>query len=142
MTLLKTHISLNTPRFKESVEFYKTFFNTEPVKLRGGYAKFDISNPPLNLALNESNSSGNSSLNHLGIQVETSDEVWQAKARLEIAGLASVEERDTDCCYALQDKIWVTDPYGYKWEIFTVKIADTGITANQSLTCCDESCCG
>ena len=132
---LKTHIALNTPKFQESVEFYKTFFGKEPVKLYPGYAKFDIEEPGLNLTLNENQVTSNGALNHLGIQVATSDDVWKAKERLQSAGLASFDERDTTCCYALQDKIWVTDPNGYNWEIFVVKVG------NLPASLPTEACC-
>ena len=132
---LKTHISLNTPKFEESVEFYKAFFGKDPVKIKPGYAKFDIEEPSLNLALNKSRVTEKGALNHLGIQVATSDEVWKAKERLQEAGLSSFDERDTTCCYTLQDKIWVTDPNGYNWEIFVVKVQDVSATASAE-TCC------
>jgi catechol 2,3-dioxygenase-like lactoylglutathione lyase family enzyme len=135
MSTLKTHISLNTPKFEESIEFYKAFFGKDPVKVKPGYAKFNIEEPGLNLALNKSSAIEKGALNHLGIQVQTSDEVWKAKERLQAAGLSSFDERDTTCCYALQDKIWVTDPNGYNWEIFVVKIQDVPVTAG-SETCC------
>ena len=150
--MFKPHISLNTTKLDESVKFYKTLFDSEPAKLKPGYAKFDIEIPVLNLALvevaqinisksgtNGCCSSEGSPLNHLGIQVNSSEEVWQAKERLQKAGLISFDEKDVNCCYALQDKIWVTDPNGYNWEIFVVKIQDTApeITAEtETAKCC------
>ncbi len=148
MSVLKTHISLNTPKFEESVEFYKAFLGLEPVKLKPGYAKFDVASPPLNLVLNKSADVKAGALNHLGIQVESSDEVWKAKDRFKKAGIKTEDEKDVICCYALQDKIWITDPNNYKWEVFVVKVSDTGIKHqnNKAAACCDEkntqeACC-
>jgi len=155
--ILKTHIALNTPKFEESVEFYKAFLGLEPVKQKPGYAKFDVANPPLNLTLNKSKETTLGSLNHLGIQVATSDDVWKAKERFKHAGIKTEDEKDVICCYALQDKIWVKDPNGYSWEIFVVKVLDTGIMHNSPAdgtktdpcctekvsdeACCEETCC-
>jgi catechol 2,3-dioxygenase-like lactoylglutathione lyase family enzyme len=125
MTNLKVHVALNTEKFDESVTFYKSFFGKDPVKLKPGYAKFDIDNPGLNLTLNEGPVPSKGALNHLGIQVHSTDDVVAATARLKSAGLLTREEVNTDCCYALQDKIWVKDPNAYEWEVFTVKVADT-----------------
>ena len=125
MENLKVHLALNTDKFLESVTFYKAFFGKEPVKLKPGYAKFDVDNPALNLTLNESPVGSKDALNHLGIQVPSTDHVIAATARLKAAGLLTREEVNTDCCYALQDKVWVKDPNGYQWEVFTVKIGDT-----------------
>jgi len=123
--VLKAHVALNTPHFEESVRFYRAFLGLEPAKLKPGYAKFDVAEPPLNLTLNASTTSCLGALNHLGIQVASTEAVEEAKRRVEAAGLATWEERNTDCCYALQDKIWVTDPNGYRWEVFVVKAGDT-----------------
>lgn len=125
MENLKVHLALNTEKFAESVEFYKVFFSKEPVKLKPGYAKFDVDNPRLNLTLNEGPVQSKGALNHLGIQVPSTDDVVAATARLTAAGLLTREETNTDCCYALQDKVWVKDPNGYEWEVFTVKVGDT-----------------
>src|SRR2546425_10354298 len=123
--ILKAHLALNTPHFEESVRFYRAFLGLEPVTLKPGYAKFDVAEPPLNLTLNASSTSCLGALNHLGIQVASTEAVEQAKRRVEAAGLATREERNTDCCYALQDKVWGTDPNGYRWEGFVVT-AGTG----------------
>ena len=125
METLKVHLALNTEKFAESVAFYKAFFGKEPVKLKPGYAKFDIEDPGLNLTLNEGTVPSKGALNHLGIQVPSTDHVVAATARLTAAGLLTREETNTDCCYALQDKVWVKDPNGYEWEVFTVKVGDT-----------------
>jgi catechol 2,3-dioxygenase-like lactoylglutathione lyase family enzyme len=137
---LKTHIALNTPKFQESVEFYKAFLGIEPVKQKPGYAKFDVANPSLNLTLNQSKEVSKGALNHLGIQVASSDDVWAAKERFKKAGIKTEDEKDVICCYALQDKVWVKDPNGYDWEVFVVKVLDTGIKhQNQKDNCCQEA---
>src|SRR5258708_30572239 len=125
-SVVKVHVALNTPRFDESVRFYRTFLGLEPVKLKPGYAKFDVAEPGLNLTLNASNAVENpGALNRLGIQVASTDAGKEAAGRLKAEGLATFEEENTDCCYALQDKVWVTDPNGYRWEVFVVKVGDT-----------------
>lgn len=141
---IRVHIGLNTEKFAESVEFYKAFFQKDPMKLKPGYAKFDIESPGLNLTLYEGKVPSKGALNHLGIQVENTDDVVAATARLRSAGLLTREEAGTDCCYALQDKVWVTDPNGYEWEFFTVKVADTRpdlqttipVSTGASTSCC------
>lgn len=117
---LKAHISLNVGNIQESVEFYKKLFAIEPLKIRQGYAKFDVENPPLNLALNESYHKEKGALSHLGIQVVTTEDVLETKKRWEDSGLITKDELQTNCCYALQDKTWVTDPDGNEWEVFAV----------------------
>jgi len=143
---VKVHVALNTPRFDESVRFYRTFLGLEPVKLKPGYAKFDVSEPELNLTLNASAETGAGALNHLGIQVGSTEAVKQAAERLKAEGLATFEEENTDCCYALQDKVWVTDPNGYRWEVFVVKVGDTSTAASPTAAsstdaCCASTCC-
>ncbi len=138
---MKVHVALNTPRFDESVRFYRTFLGLEPVKLKPGYAKFDVSEPELNLTLNASAETGAGALNHLGIQVGSTEAVKQAAERLKTEGLATFEEENTDCCYALQDKVWVTDPNGYRWEVFVVKVGDTSTAASPTAASSTDACC-
>jgi len=143
---MKVHVALNTPRFDESVRFYRTFLGVEPVKHKPGYAKFDVAEPALNLTLNAAPDVGAGALNHLGIQVASTAAVKAAAVRLQTEGLATFEEADVDCCYALQDKVWVTDPNGYKWEVFVVKVGDTKpeLTAAEVAAadaCCPSGCC-
>ena len=138
---MKVHVALNTPRFDESVRFYKTFLGLEPVKLKPGYAKFDVAEPGLNLTLNASRGLDSpGALNHLGIQVPSTEAVRAAADRLKAEGLATFEEENTDCCYALQDKVWVTDPNGYRWEVFVVKVGDTQPELTAA-SCCADTCC-
>src|SRR5581483_11263190 len=104
----------------EAVAFYTRLFGTEPAKRRPGYANFAIAEPPLKLVLLENPGQGGS-LNHLGVEVPDTDTVEAEQARLAQTGLAAVEERDTTCCYARQDKFWVKGaPNGERWEIYTV----------------------
>lgn len=117
---MKTHISLNVSNVKESIEFYKKMFGTEPFKVKTDYAKFDVENPPLNLAMNQIKFEKGGSLSHLGLQVESTEEVLSIGERWKENGLLTLDEMQTDCCYARQDKIWVTDPDGNSWEVFTV----------------------
>jgi catechol 2,3-dioxygenase-like lactoylglutathione lyase family enzyme len=126
MAVLKTHVALNVTNIEKSVTFYRAMFGLEPVKYKPDYAKFDIPNPALNLTLNLTNSvQTGGALSHLGVQVESTDEVKSAIQRFTDAGLALFTEDDTDCCYAVQDKVWVTDPDGNRWEVFVVKVEDT-----------------
>lgn len=123
---LKVHIALNVNDLEQSVNFYSAMFGIEPIKHKPGYAKFDVAAPALNLTLNYTGPvEAKGALNHLGIQLATTADVHRAKTRLQEAGLATFDEMDTDCCYALQDKVWITDPDGYRWEYFVVKVADT-----------------
>lgn len=150
---LKTHIALNVNDIERSVDFYRAMFGIDPVKLKPGYAKFDVAEPALNLTLNYAGKvkEERGALNHLGIQVYSTDAVLEAKQRLQTAGLATFDDMGTDCCYALQDKVWVTDPNGYRWEVFVVNIADTSPELNLSVSespipadaqsCCAASCC-
>ncbi|BAY33749.1 hypothetical protein NIES2107_56510 [Nostoc carneum NIES-2107] len=131
MSVLKTHVALNVTNIEKSVEFYRAMFSVEPVKYKADYAKFDISNPALNLTLNLTDSvQSGGALSHLGVQVETTQAVEAAIQRFKEAGLALFTEEDTNCCYALQDKVWVTDPDGNRWEVFVVKVADTAPEEN------------
>lgn len=142
MSRIKTHVALKVADVNRSVAFYQTLFERQPVKHKVGYAKFDVETPGLNLTLNacESGSEGGSEngsesgsdtspergvLSHLGIQVESTEAVRTANERFKAAGLNTIEEFNTDCCYALQDKIWVIDPDGNRWEIFVVHTDDT-----------------
>jgi catechol 2,3-dioxygenase-like lactoylglutathione lyase family enzyme len=116
----RVQLALNVNDLAESVAFYTKLFGIGPAKVRPGYANFAIAEPPLKLILMENPGQGGS-LNHLGVEVPSTDAVEAEQARLAQAGLASVEERDTTCCYARQDKFWVQGaPNGERWEIYTV----------------------
>ena len=115
---LKTlHLSLDVPELDSAVAFYRQLLGVAPAKEKPGYAKFELSDPPVALALQEA---GRSSLSHLGIRVDSTGEVESASRRLAESGLATFDERDTACCYARQDKVWVSDPAGNRWEIYTL----------------------
>jgi len=117
---IKAHISLNVRNIGQSVEFYKKMLGIEPSKVRSGYAKFDVQNPPLNLALNEIPFNERGALSHLGIQVASTSDVLATLERWATAGLNTRDKMQTSCCYAVQDKTWVTDPDGNEWEVFVV----------------------
>jgi catechol 2,3-dioxygenase-like lactoylglutathione lyase family enzyme len=117
---LKAHLALNVKNVEQSIEFYKKMLGIEPSKVRAGYAKFDVQNPPLNLTLNEHAFNERGALSHLGIQVASTEDVLATKNRWEEIGLVTRDEMQTNCCYALQDKTWVHDPDGNEWEVFVV----------------------
>lgn len=117
---LKAHIALNVRDVGVSVEFYKKMLGIEPSKVRAGYAKFDVHNPPLNLALNEVAFNERGALSHLGIQLASTEDVIAMRERWSEAGLVTRDEMQTSCCYAVQDKTWVSDPDGNQWEAFVV----------------------
>jgi catechol 2,3-dioxygenase-like lactoylglutathione lyase family enzyme len=116
----RIQLALNVDDLGESIAFYAKLFGTPPAKVRPGYANFAVAEPPLKLVLLENPGQGGS-LNHLGVEVAGTDTVEAEQARLAEGGLAAVEERDTTCCYARQDKFWVKGaPDGERWEIYTV----------------------
>lgn len=117
---LKAHLALNVRNVERSIEFYKKLLGLEPNKVRTGYAKFDIANPPLNLTLNETAFNERGALSHLGIQVATTDDVLAMREKWIDAGLITRDEMGTNCCYAIQDKTWAHDPDGNEWEVFVV----------------------
>ena len=119
--MVKTHLSINVLDLTRSVRFYEAFFGVSVHKRRPGYANFDLTEPPLKFALNERGiAPGAGPLDHLGFQVATREQVDAARDRLQAAGLATFDEKDTTCCYALQDKIWVHDPDGNAWEVYVL----------------------
>jgi catechol 2,3-dioxygenase-like lactoylglutathione lyase family enzyme len=115
----RVQLALNVSNIDEAVDFYSKLFATEPAKRRDGYANFAVADPPLKLVLIESPQAAGS-LNHLGVEVFSTDEVTAAQARLAGDGLATAGEENVTCCYAVQDKVWVDDPDGAPWEIYTV----------------------
>jgi len=118
--ILKAHVALNVKDVNASLEFYRRLLGIEPSKVRTGYAKFDVQNPPLNLTLNQHVFNERGALSHLGIQVASTDDVLAIRERWAEAGLLTRDEMQTNCCYALQDKTWVHDPDGNEWEVFVV----------------------
>jgi catechol 2,3-dioxygenase-like lactoylglutathione lyase family enzyme len=117
---LKAHLALNVRNVEQSLEFYRRMLGLEPAKVRPGYAKFDIENPPLNLTLNEVPGTERGALSHLGIQLATTEDVLSMRRNWIEAGLDTRDEMATNCCYAIQDKTWVRDPDGNEWEAFVV----------------------
>lgn len=117
---LKAHLALNVKNVERSTEFYKKMLGIEPSKVRTGYAKFDVANPPLNLTLNEVAFKERGALSHLGVQVASTEDVLAMREKWAEAGLVTRDEMQTNCCYALQDKTWVHDPDGNEWEVFVV----------------------
>ena len=119
----RVQLALNVDDLDEAVKFYSKLFNSEPAKLEDGYANFAIADPPLKLVLLQNPGKGGA-INHLGVEVESSEQVNAEIARLTGAGLFTDEEIGTTCCFATQDKVWVTGPAGEKWEVYTV-LADS-----------------
>ena len=116
----KAHIAIHVKDVTTSIGFYRSLFGIEPCKVRTGYAKFDVANPPLNFTLNEGPEAGQGALSHLGIQVESTADVLAVRQNWQERGLQPRDEMKTECCYALQDKAWVRDPDGNEWEVFAV----------------------
>src|SRR2546422_4666841 len=139
VTALKAHLSLNVRSVAESVQFYRKLFGLEPSKLRTGYAKFDLQNPPLNLALNETPVTNRGALSHLGIQVASTEDVLTVRQNWIDAGLKTRDEMQTNCCYAVQDKTWVSDPDGNEWEVFVV-LKDNLLESNACCGTADQTC--
>ncbi|MFH9424378.1 ArsI/CadI family heavy metal resistance metalloenzyme [Streptomyces sp. NPDC017529] len=122
----RAQLALRVSDLEASVTFYSKLFGTEPAKRRKGYANFALAEPPLKLVLIEGEPGQETRLDHLGVEVGSTDQVTAAADRLKNAGLATFEENDTSCCYALQDKVWVHGPGREPWEVYVVKAdADT-----------------
>ncbi len=119
----RVQLALNVSDLDEAVAFYSKLFATEPAKRREGYANFAVERPPLKLVLIE-NPGADGRLNHLGVEVFSTDEVAATSARLSGEGMATATEDEVTCCYAVQDKVWVDDPDGAPWEVYTV-LADS-----------------
>lgn len=138
----RVQLALNVTDVDEAVAFYSKLFGVEPAKRKPGYANFAIADPPLKLVLIEG--PGGGSLNHLGVETESADEVVAAEARLSDEGVPTTGVDDTVCCYASKTETWVTDPDGAKWEWY-VKTGDTEqmtnqvLTAGESATCCSPA---
>jgi catechol 2,3-dioxygenase-like lactoylglutathione lyase family enzyme len=139
MAVLRPHLALTVSDVERSVAFYRALFGAEPSKVRPGYAKFELAEPALNFTLNRGERGEDlGAFNHAGIQVGSTDDVLRAKGRLVEAGLATFDEMDSTCCYARQDKIWVTAPDGESWEVFVTHEdaeAETGDPLAR-FTCC------
>jgi catechol 2,3-dioxygenase-like lactoylglutathione lyase family enzyme len=117
--MARVQLALNVEDLDAAIDFYTRLFGTGPAKVRDGYANFAVDDPPLKLVL-VTGYGQPGSLNHLGVEVATTDDVDAAKARLADEGLDTKVEDQTECCYAMQDKVWVSDPGGAWWEVYTV----------------------
>jgi catechol 2,3-dioxygenase-like lactoylglutathione lyase family enzyme len=141
MAEMKPHLAITVSDVDRSTPFYRALFDTEPAKHRPGYVKFEPDDPGIVLTLIEGErGEALGAFNHGGIKVASTDEVLATRLRLKQAGLATFDEMDTTCCYARQDKIWVTDPDGTPWEVFTVledvEHPGTATELPQAASCC------
>ncbi|MFF7970567.1 ArsI/CadI family heavy metal resistance metalloenzyme [Streptomyces sp. NPDC007905] len=132
----RVQLALRVPDLVASIGFYSKLFGTEPAKLRDGYANFAIAEPPLKLVLIEGTEGEATRMDHLGVEVESTEAVRAATTRLGEAGLATDVENDTTCCYALQDKVWVHGPGQEPWEVYVVKGDADSLAKQQGSTCC------
>jgi catechol 2,3-dioxygenase-like lactoylglutathione lyase family enzyme len=144
----RVQLALNVSDIDEAVEFYTKLFGTGPAKRQPGYANFAIADPPLKLVLMEDTSARSAgvagALNHLGVEVETPEAVAAASGRLSATGIETEVQEQTTCCFAVQDKVWVNDPDGAPWEVYTVLAdapAETGI-AGDGQCCVPEAVAG
>jgi catechol 2,3-dioxygenase-like lactoylglutathione lyase family enzyme len=143
MVMSRVQLALRVSDLEASIAFYSTLFGVEPAKRRPGYANFAVTEPPLKLVLIEGAADLPTVMDHLGVEVESTEDVNEATARLSSLGLFTQEENDTTCCYALQDKVWVHGPGAEPWEVYTVKadapdatsIHPVGITPTASGSC-------
>ena len=135
----RVQLALNVSNLGEAIAFYSKLFGCSPAKVREGYANFAITEPPLKLVLIESSTEGGT-LNHLGVEVESTDMVHEAIGRLQSQGMDTLVEENTTCCFAVQDKVWVDGPDSEKWEIYTV-LADAPVM-KISVSSNDAPCCG
>lgn len=130
----RVQLALNVSDVDQAVDFYRRLFGAEPAKRRPGYANFAITDPPLKLVLIQ-NAEAPGTLNHLGVEVQDARQVAAATGRLAQEGLATRQEEGVTCCYAVQDKVWVADPDGAPWEVYTV-LADVPVPAAAAAGCC------
>ena len=142
VTAVKAHLAINVRNIEESVAFYRRMFGIQPSKVRTGYAKFDVQNPPLNFTLNQVPFADAGALSHMGIQVASTADVLAIRKQWAAAGLFTRDEMQTDCCYATQDKTWVRDPDGNEREAFVVLVDNLPEkSVPQAESCCAPGCC-
>jgi len=132
------HVGINVTNLEKSVDFYQKVFGVEPVKVKTDYAKFLLETPGLNFTLNVQDEVHGNQVSHFGFQVANAEDIVAHKMRLEKEGFFAREEIDTTCCYAVQDKFWVTDPDGNEWEFFYTK-SDSDMHKIESTSCCSPS---
>jgi catechol 2,3-dioxygenase-like lactoylglutathione lyase family enzyme len=158
-TTMRPHVALATRDVDRAVEFYSRLFMQPPTKVRPGYAKFEVHEPPINLSLNLSDHVPQQvSPAHFGIQVKSTSDVLATRLRMTTAGFTARDEEEVTCCYAVQDKVWIPDPDGHQWEIFVVTQADAEVHSRPALrassepvseagespptsACCAPTCC-
>jgi catechol 2,3-dioxygenase-like lactoylglutathione lyase family enzyme len=133
----RVQLALRVSDLDGSIAFYSKLFGVEPAKLRPGYANFAVEQPPLKLVLIEGEPGRPTVMDHLGVEVFSTEEVTAATSRLTESGLVTLTEDNTECCYALQDKVWVQGPGTEPWEVYVVKAdADKLDKAADSECCC------
>lgn len=132
---MRIHLSMNVKNVSESVAFYEKVFGVKPQKQTSSYAKFDLNDPPLNFAI-QSGKGEISRVSHFGIEVSSPDEMMKWQKELTEKGLARLIESDTKCCFARQDKVWLTDPDGNQWEIFYVHEQLPVTEKREQAACC------
>ena len=137
----RVQLALNVSNLEDAIDFYSKLFDAEPAKRRPGYANFAIADPPLKLVLMEvadlRGTGVDQALNHLGVEVASTDAVRAATDRLADEGMATEVEEQTNCCFAIQDKVWVNDPDGAPWGVYTV-LADAPVESGVGG---DAQCC-
>lgn len=138
----RVQLALRVSDLEGSIAFYAKLFGAEPAKRRPGYANFAIAEPPLKLVLIQGDGDTATVLDHLGVEVESAEQVGEAARRLSTAGLATFEENDTSCCYALQDKVWVSGPGKEPWEVYVVKGDADTFGKSELVTANGDACCG
>jgi catechol 2,3-dioxygenase-like lactoylglutathione lyase family enzyme len=135
----RVQLALNVSDLDEAIAFYSKLFATAPAKVKPGYANFAVAEPPLKLVLIEGHGEPGT-LNHLGVEVSSTEEVGAAQRRLDETGLPTATEDGVTCCFAVQDKVWVDGPDGAPWEIYTVLAdADTETIAGDAMCCTDAA---
>ena len=137
-TTERVQLAMNVMDLDAAIDFYGKLFDAKPAKIRDGYANFAIESPPLKLVLIESAEGG--TINHLGVEVVSTDDVLAANARVTSQGLETREQLGVECCYAVQDKVWLDGPDGVDWEVYTV-LGESDAYTNAA--CCGEgsACC-
>ena len=135
--MARIQLALNVGNLAEAIDHYTKMFGVGPAKVREGYANFAIADPPLKLVLIENTVAER--LNHLGIEVESTDEVAEATNRFDKVGFTTDVEEQTTCCYAVQDKVWVRDPDDARWEVYTV-LADSAVFGSAPVDGGDACC--
>jgi catechol 2,3-dioxygenase-like lactoylglutathione lyase family enzyme len=136
----RIHMGLAVKDLDRSIAFYRTLFGQEPTKVRANYAKFEVAEPPVNLSLNQvgGQTGPNNPVAHFGIQVKSIAAVNAVAERLDRAGVETSVEENVTCCYAVQNKVWATDPDGNKWEVYVVLDDQAAQHHSSANACCPE----